>query len=291
VRWRHSRRSATLFALPVALFVSACSNNVDGAVASGNKGESASALDLARERAAFIDVPIAVPYVVQQVTAENPRHPPMSSDTGFLASAASSGFSGTVFDRALDAAPPPGSPPDAATRAALRRFARAYAAAKASGSTAQSELGGVEALASELPTVAAASERGLALDRMNALSDSTRNNPDIVALFGPQAKSDGSEMMRYTRKNVGREDEVWGGNQKKIVAASVERSAATLRSLPPGDIEIIGRWYASPRGKTESAWMTAFLARAYDAGGALMWKEYYQHIVADRTSHPAARLN
>ena len=137
----------------------------------------------------------------------------------------------------------------------------------------------------DLPTTLAAREQGLALDRLNILSQMTNTKPQMNTFFGSQKGSDIAQALDYSRQSTLENDRAWGGNQLALVARAAARNATALRSLTPKDADVVRRWYESPGGRAENAWIASCLATAYDQAAAMMWKDYLQWISAGR---PAA---
>ncbi len=266
------------------LGAAACSRADDheGDAAKITSQPSQFSLDMARTD--FMATPNAVPGIVHQLAAEFPKHPPLDRDTALLIAAARTGFNDKTFDAAVAAKPASGVTPDQSTRAALMNFVSAYKRLEATSAGGASP-NKTSRLALILPTTVAAREKGLALDRINLLSESTRNDPEVVnAITSMTQGSDGSELMLYSRDNVGPEDEAWGGNQRAEVAAAVARGSAALRTLNPGEVATIKAWLEGPGGGAERASISTTLAQAYDAAGAAMTKDYFRRVQADRAA-------
>ena len=219
--------------------------------------------------------------MVREVGAEFPDHPPTPRFTPLLLAAAKSGFSLEVFDRAVAAAPAPGASPDVATAAALRRLAQAESRVPADAAVTTVDARPDQAAASSamLPTIAAAKEEGLALDRINLLVEATRNAPEVIHALAPSVlASQGGGILAYSRDNVVQEDRTWGGHRAASIAQAQRREASALRALAPDDLVAVTRWYAGPGGRSEVSRTSAMLAQAYDAAAAKMTKEYYRRL-------------
>lgn len=249
---------------------------------------SARSAELGDARTAFLATPASVPQIVEEVGAEFPRHPPTPRFTPLLAAAAWSGYAAATFDQASAEAPSAQGPPDEATRAALRNLARTQSALSSGAPPAQgaAQEGGdaVAATAWLLPSMAAASEEGLARDRINLLVEATRNASEAIRALAPAVlASDGRAVLAYSRDNVVQEDATWGGHRRARLSVAQARAEAALRALAPADRLAVSRWYAGPGGRAEAARASLILARAYDAASATMTKEYYRRLQSDQT--------
>ena len=182
-----------IVALVGALGGAACSRASDDRGKSAEANVEAFKASLEAERAEFTGIPDAVPDVARQLAVEFPKHPPSDRDIALLVAAARVGFSTETFDVAVASTPASGVAPDQSTLAALGKFTTAYKRLHdIPGGESQHD--DAARLATLLPTIVAARERGLALDRINLLSESTRNDPEV----GERARAIGP-WLRWVR--------------------------------------------------------------------------------------------
>ena len=256
----------------------------------------AAALDpvLIALQADFTTVNAKLPDVIGEVVRDgSKRFRPRAPVTEWLRSAVNKSYTPMAF---AEAARKVGVPPrvdEDVTRilarvSALTTDATASEAGGAAGNR-DAPTSALAALARQLPSMEAARQRGLTLNRLNYFVGSTNMDSGLqsVRLWSDKEVSEGSVLlMASTRGRMIHDDQLFGRNIDIETKAAAARALASLERFPPRDIEALQRFYASPPGRAYAAWIGAVLVRAHDDAGAAMVRKFD----GDIRSHPKVQI-